>query len=725
MILPAVPPGDRAMTLPGPPGDRAMTLPVPPGDRAMTLPGPPGDRIMTLPVPPGDRVMTLPAVPPGDRAMTLPGPPGDRIMTLPGPPGDRVMTLPGPPGDRVMTLPVPPGDRTFHDAYLNTAVFQGFALSLMDRTMSSSVAMVMEGVGLDPRKPFIPTHLEVVQILDVSSVPHFLLSPLQCTLSLVNPQHTNSAQLFRQWFTRRSSQPDHVGFLMRLCSVERRDGARRVTSADWSNHILTRDLPLNSHRSAICSGLLPARSNDTCALRMYLMKDLCPVVPVVQKVDTGISIHDTCSGLPLLKLRTDSTVEERLSTPRNGEFADIDSAQFWKTVSGTKCEVDLSPSEWPEMQAMKTHEWIQRKLAHKSKTPDLLFGQPFPPPPSTTPENHLCVGSVLECFADDGSPMVHELSPVALQDPANMVKISDPNEVDISFESIAGTTPTSKKLIHGIHYCLTVDDLAMDARLQRLQQRCLSSERASHCFSSNTPLQERRHRLRTLEDNPTLSDAGPTGHESTGSGTRNICSGQKREGPVTRPVHARLGAKVGAVPPVRRGTKRKLNLRPQVPFDDGMGSTGNGVGSKVATRTDNDIQEGSPLVAGIAEVTGQDVDKRSQHMQEEGSANGSEFNYPSTRTENDDMDSRGAEKENTKESRKKLLEKTIVAVLKSNMPRDHPCFRLCYNRLFNLCKTFLKDVRNPEQFADEMERTVNFNVKQVIEFELRQAGLDL
>ena len=72
--------------------------------------------------------------------------------------------------------------QTFHDAYLNTAVFQGFALSLMDRTMSSSVAMVMEGVGLDPRKPFIPTHLEVVQILDVSSVPHFLLSPLQCTL---------------------------------------------------------------------------------------------------------------------------------------------------------------------------------------------------------------------------------------------------------------------------------------------------------------------------------------------------------------------------------------------------------------------------------------------------------------------------------------------------------------------------------------------------------------
>lgn len=83
-----------------------------------------------------------------------------------------------------MVITAFPRPQTFHDAYLNTTVFQGFALSSTDRIMSvqSSVATVMEGVGLDPRRPFIPTHLEVVQILDVSTVPHLLLSPLQCTL---------------------------------------------------------------------------------------------------------------------------------------------------------------------------------------------------------------------------------------------------------------------------------------------------------------------------------------------------------------------------------------------------------------------------------------------------------------------------------------------------------------------------------------------------------------
>ena len=37
------------------------------------------------------------------------------------------------------------------------------------------------------------------------------------------------------------------------------------------------------------------------------------------------------------------------------------------------------------------------------------------------------------------------------------------------------------------------------------------------------------------------------------------------------------------------------------------------------------------------------------------------------------------------------LEQIIVVALKKNgMQRDHVCFRKCYNRLFNLSKSFLK-----------------------------------
>lgn len=41
------------------------------------------------------------------------------------------------------------------------------------------------------------------------------------------------------------------------------------------------------------------------------------------------------------------------------------------------------------------------------------------------------------------------------------------------------------------------------------------------------------------------------------------------------------------------------------------------------------------------------------------------------------------------------LEQIIVVALKKNgMQRDHVCFRKCYNRLFNLSKSFLKVYMN-------------------------------
>lgn len=654
--------------------------------------------------------------------------------------------------------------KNYHDAYLNnTAVFQGFALSLTAVMNISSVTMVMEGVGLDPQSPFLPTHLEVVQILDVSTVPHILLSPLRCTLSLVNPQHVNSAQLFHQWFTRRPSQPNSVGFLMRLCLVERKEGTRIMTSADWTSHIQTRDLPTTA--TAIPSALdcyqpgpiilvCPRDSPDTLscdcwflwqhkALHMHLLKDPCPVVSVMRNVDRNVSIHDVCSHLPLLRTKSSSTSPER-----SEDFVNIDSTQFWRAISETKCEVDTSPSQWPEMQAMKRHERIQRKLAHKSKTPELLFGQPLPPPQSTTPESSLCVGNVLECFADDGSPLAPELSPVALQDPANTVKIMDPNGMDISFESIAGTTPTSKKLIHGIQYCLTADDLAMDAKLQRLQQCCLASERSSHCFNSNTPQPRRRHHyLCNVESGSTTADAGPSGREHLGSPagsnrdnstinpdhSRTSHPAQDCEGSISRPVPAPSSTKYGVLPPSRRGIKRKLDLISQGAPQKGVelrggaeGVSASGGGSQTGVIHEPQVITTLRQTVKCSEASGLlDVNKM-RTREEVGTTGGQVCALPSTRAEDGITDTtRGLEKENIKESRKKLLEKTIVTVLKTRISREHPCFRMCYNRLFNLCKTFLKDVRNPELFANEMEHTVNFNVKQVIEFELRQAGLNL
>ncbi|CAI8044004.1 Mdm2-binding protein [Geodia barretti] len=75
---------------------------------------------------------------------------------------------------------------------------------------------------------------------------------------------------------------------------------------------------------------------------------------------------------------------------------------------------------------------------------------------------------------------------------------------------------------------------------------------------------------------------------------------------------------------------------------------------------------------------------------------------------------------------KKKLEQIVVGALKrQGMKRDHVCFRKCYTRLFNLSKSFLKDVRSSQDLVSEMHRVVDFNVSQVIDFELRQAHTTL
>ncbi|CAI8044005.1 Mdm2-binding protein [Geodia barretti] len=72
------------------------------------------------------------------------------------------------------------------------------------------------------------------------------------------------------------------------------------------------------------------------------------------------------------------------------------------------------------------------------------------------------------------------------------------------------------------------------------------------------------------------------------------------------------------------------------------------------------------------------------------------------------------------------LEQIVVGALKrQGMKRDHVCFRKCYTRLFNLSKSFLKDVRSSQDLVSEMHRVVDFNVSQVIDFELRQAHTTL
>ena len=87
-----------------------------------------------------------------------------------------------------------------------TVVFPGFSLTLhgTDREAATPVetaascSAVLRDVGLPESRCAQPTHLEVVQIVDTSSLPLFWLSPLHCTLYPPS-LHTGCAGAFSLW----------------------------------------------------------------------------------------------------------------------------------------------------------------------------------------------------------------------------------------------------------------------------------------------------------------------------------------------------------------------------------------------------------------------------------------------------------------------------------------------------------------------------------------------
>ncbi|KAJ1193887.1 hypothetical protein NDU88_003183 [Pleurodeles waltl] len=79
----------------------------------------------------------------------------------------------------------------------------------------------------------------------------------------------------------------------------------------------------------------------------------------------------------------------------------------------------------------------------------------------------------------------------------------------------------------------------------------------------------------------------------------------------------------------------------------------------------------------------------------------------------------------TKESRSqkhtRMLKEVVSQTLKKHgIGEDHKCFTACCQRLFEISKFYLKDLKTSRGLYDEMKKTANNNVKQVIHWELEK-----
>ncbi|XP_040551878.1 mdm2-binding protein isoform X4 [Gallus gallus] len=80
-------------------------------------------------------------------------------------------------------------------------------------------------------------------------------------------------------------------------------------------------------------------------------------------------------------------------------------------------------------------------------------------------------------------------------------------------------------------------------------------------------------------------------------------------------------------------------------------------------------------------------------------------------------------KESRSQKHTRMLKEVVAKTLqKHGIAEDHKCFASCSQRLFEISKFYLKDLKTSRGLLDEMKKTASNNAKQVIEWVLEKTG---
>ncbi|XP_042642079.1 mdm2-binding protein isoform X2 [Tyto alba] len=80
-------------------------------------------------------------------------------------------------------------------------------------------------------------------------------------------------------------------------------------------------------------------------------------------------------------------------------------------------------------------------------------------------------------------------------------------------------------------------------------------------------------------------------------------------------------------------------------------------------------------------------------------------------------------KESRSQKHTRMLKEVVATTLQTHgIAEDHMCFASCSQRLFEISKFYLKDLKTSRGLLDEMKKTANNNAKQVIEWVLEKTG---
>nr|XP_023964007.1 mdm2-binding protein isoform X3 [Chrysemys picta bellii] len=544
--------------------------------------------------------------------------------------------------------------------------------------------------------------LEFMRLVVLSDLPSYFVSGLEFELNLARNNINEKSTLFLDQI---SSLCEKVGALFVLpCNVNNMliPSPGQLSTKKWKEHMAKKPkvitIPEVELKGESCQYYFLVQSNGFGGCKATL-------------IHSANQINGTAT-LALINGKLQTSTEETQSSFCTGDFIrslprfygeqilqrekKLAYVQAFALKECLKSElIGPNPLEWPErnvLQNLENFEKIKQKmrvsmLAHSSEQ---LLGHKDGQRESLT---LLDAKELLKYFTPEGLP-IGDLQPLQIQKSENAFLLTPeltPRKLGgLSFEKAAGCH------YHGLEYCLdNRKALERDVKFAELQTRLIRYETQTTCTKECCPVP---CVLSPLPSPAVLSEPGsvPDG-ESLQSELRTESSRLKRR-----------SKDLDCFYPNKRLIKTEST--------DSLMSQASG--SSVGHHSVGVIRQQPGRSARQMSLTSASV------KQPSGQANKvtAEAGPASQRCVQESETSKPIKESRSQKHIRMLTEVVAKTLKKHGIAENHKCFASCSQRLFEISKFYLKDLKTSRGLFDEMKKTANNNAKQVIEWVLEKTN---
>uniref|UniRef100_A0A1A8N936 Mdm2, transformed 3T3 cell double minute 2, p53 binding proteinbinding protein, 104kDa n=2 Tax=Nothobranchius rachovii TaxID=451742 RepID=A0A1A8N936_9TELE len=358
--------------------------------------------------------------------------------------------------------------------------------------------------------------------------------------------------------------------------------------------------------------------------------------------------------------------------------------------------LSLQRSDWPERSVLHNIENLQRRRQKRKLgllgpgSSESLLGPKDSQRGSTA---LLAAKELLKHFSSDGVP-TGDLQPLAINRGANLFQLSP----DLSPRRVSQMSfrMASASHYHGIEFCLdTQSSLDRDQAFARLQSRLIRYETQTTCSKepcaltfapSPAPSPAVMSEPGSVPDGETLQN-NDVAHLKRKSREIDIVGGLPRK----RLVKSESSDSLCSQSSCNSGPRTDFRSLRQQPIRSQ--STSSSIRTASATRW----------------TSGSLTRSRPDRCQEQKTAQGRIEVKPA--------------KESRSQKHNRMLQEVVVKTLKQHeITAEHECFDACSRRLFDISKFYLKDLKTSRGLHDEMKKAASSNVKQVIDWVLEKSS---